>query len=175
VSRRRKVVSASLITLGGLWLYLSPYIAIRSLREVAAAGDAVALAERVDFPAVRESLRQSVAARVSGQVGGGKEGTLLGAIGASLAMALMGPVIDAMVTPEGVLALMNGETPRGEDADPSQRVQEEDAAQTTIRYRDLNHFVLSVVKDDSSDAPVELVFRRENLFWWKLIGVRVDR
>lgn len=174
MGRRRTVGLGCVFAVAGAWIYLTPHCAVRSLRAVAAAGDAAMLAERVDFPALRESLRQGVASQVSQEVGGGPGGTILGIFGTSLAMALIGPMIDAAATPAGVLALMNGETPEN-GAEPAQPGPANEPPQTTIRYVDLNHFVLSVAKPDSANTPIDLVFRRDGLLSWKLVGLRLNR
>ena len=174
MGRHRTLGLGCFFALAGVGIYLTPHCAVRSLREAAAAGDAAMLAERVDFPAFRESLRQGVAAQVSKEVGGGQGGTILGIFGTSIAMALIGPMIDAAATPAGVLALMNGETPEN-GVEPSRSRPANEAPQTTIRYVDLNHFVLSTAKQDTANTPIDLVFRRDGLLSWKLVGVRLNR
>lgn len=174
VRRHRYLGFGCFFAVAGVGLYLTPHCAVRSLREAAAAGDTAMLSERVDFPALRESLRQGVAAQVSKDVGGGPGGAILGIFGGSLAMALLGPMIDAAATPAGVLALMNGETPENR-VETSQVAPKDEAPQTAIRYVDLDHFVLSIEKQGSANPPIDLVFRRDGLVSWKLVGVRFKR
>jgi len=157
----------------------SPYLAVRAMRDAAMAGDAPGVAEHVDFPAVKDSLKASLAASVTESAGEqGADNPMAGA-GAMFAMALMVPMIDAMVSPEGLAALMkHGALPKptmpgadGSDAAP----QPETQVDAQMRYRDLNTFVVTLSGTSKSDAPVGLVFRRHGLTAWKLTSLDMPR
>jgi hypothetical protein len=98
--------------------YASPYMALNSLKRAADARDAQTVNEYVDFPALRESLKQQVTGILSRRLDAHGSGNPLAAIGAMIGVALIGPLVDAYATPDGVAALLNGIPPRG---DPDQR------------------------------------------------------
>jgi Protein of unknown function (DUF2939) len=94
--------------------YASPYIALDRLKRAADARDAQTVNQYVDFPALRDSLKQQLAGLLERRIGGGAHGNPLAAIGAMIGAALIGPLVDSYATPDGVAALLNGMPPRGE-------------------------------------------------------------
>ncbi|PRX31587.1 Protein of unknown function (DUF2939) [Paraburkholderia sp. BL18I3N2] len=110
------VVIAVIAALG--FAYASPYIALNNLKRAADARDAQTVNQYVDFPALRESLKEQVAGLLTRRLGAHSNGNPLAAIGAMIGVALIGPLVDAYATPDGVAALLNGMPPRG---DPGER------------------------------------------------------
>ncbi|WP_025599725.1 DUF2939 domain-containing protein [Burkholderia sp. WSM2230] len=94
--------------------YASPYIALNNLKRAADARDAQTVNQYVDFPALRESLKQQVTSLLTRRLDSHGNGNPLAAIGAMIGVALIGPLVDAYATPDGVAALLNGMPPRGE-------------------------------------------------------------
>ncbi|MFM0071109.1 DUF2939 domain-containing protein [Paraburkholderia sediminicola] len=93
--------------------YASPYMALNKLKRAADARDAQTVNEYVDFPALRESLKQQVTGLLTRRLDVQGNGNPLAAIGAMIGVALIGPLVDAYATPDGVAALLNGMPPRG--------------------------------------------------------------
>ncbi|WP_176058067.1 DUF2939 domain-containing protein [Paraburkholderia sp. BCC1876] len=93
--------------------YASPYLALNNLKRAADARDAQTVNQYVDFPALRESLKQQVTGLLTRRLDAHSNGNPLAAIGAMIGVALMGPLVDAYATPDGVAALLNGMPPRG--------------------------------------------------------------
>ncbi|PQV50940.1 DUF2939 domain-containing protein [Paraburkholderia sp. BL21I4N1] len=93
--------------------YASPYLALNNLKRAADARDAQTVNQYVDFPALRESLKQQVTGLLTRRLDVQSNGNPLAAIGAMIGVALIGPLVDAYATPDGVAALLNGMPPRG--------------------------------------------------------------
>src|ERR1700739_1736336 len=94
--------------------YASPYMALNTLKRAADARDAQTVNEYVDFPALRESLKQQVTGWLTRRLDVQGNGKPFAAIGAMIGVALIGPLVDAYATPDGVAALLNGMPPRGD-------------------------------------------------------------
>src|ERR1700761_3917135 len=94
--------------------YATPYIALNNLKRAADARDAATVNQYVDFPALRESLKQQVTALLARRLDVKSNGNPLAALGAMIGVALIGPLVDSYATPDGVAALLNGIPPRGE-------------------------------------------------------------
>jgi len=92
--------------------YASPYLALDRLKRAADARDVATVNEYVDYPALRDSLKLQVSGLLTRRLG--HSGNPLAAIGAMIGVALIGPLVDAYATPDGVAALLNGMPPRGE-------------------------------------------------------------
>ncbi|MDN7672981.1 DUF2939 domain-containing protein [Burkholderia oklahomensis] len=104
------VVAAAVI----VYAYASPYLALRQLKLAIDARDAQAISTYVDFPALRISLKQQLADELMRRIDAQKRDNPIAIIGALIGSALVGPLVDAYATPEGVAALMNGLPPRAQ-------------------------------------------------------------
>lgn len=181
--------------------YASPYIALNNLKRAADARDAQTVNQYVDFPALRDSLKQQIAGMLSRRLEADSN-SKLAAIGTVIGVTLIGPLVDAYATPDGVAALLNGMPPRG---DPGERPPAQSAAnnppaataeapaspaagdaanhadtnaappqrQSTAGYRSLNEFVVTYRRGEG-DAHYSAIFRREGLFTWKLAAIELN-
>ncbi|SOE61227.1 Protein of unknown function [Burkholderia sp. D7] len=96
------------------WIYASPYIALDRLKRAADARDAQTVNQYVDFPLLRESLKDQVGQLLTRKIDIQKSGNPLAMIGAMIGAALIGPLVDSYATPDGVAAILNGIPPRGD-------------------------------------------------------------
>jgi hypothetical protein len=159
----------------GVWLYFTPYLAMNKLQKAARQGDEQAMAELVDFPALRESVKGNVRSAVSNAVG--RERNPIGVLGGILAGAVAGPVVDAVLTPQGIAALTEGERPgrrhRGDgDGDSRLRVKN---VKVKRGYEGFDLFVVHFVSKDDGHERMALLLRREGIAHWRLSGVRIPR
>ena len=165
---RRLALGAGALVFAGL--YLSPYVALHQLRAAADARDAQALSAMVDFPAVRDSLKTGLRDQWVGS-----EPSPAKVIGAEMAGALLGPMVDALITPASLGRVLQGQPPANAalpdlGAAPRGRAP----LDTTMGYESFGRFVFSIRPAGSDEAPVELVLRRDGLWAWKLAGLRIS-
>src|SRR6185437_3094520 len=92
--------------------YASPNITLNNLKRAADARDVQTVNEYVDFPALRDSLKLQIAGLLSRRLGADNN-SKLATIGAMIGVTLIGPLVDAYATPDGVAALLNGMPPSG--------------------------------------------------------------
>ena len=78
----------------------SPYFSFWRFTAAVRSRDATAISKRVDFPAVRASLKKQLVARFANRTGSHKRWSNLGP-------TLVDAIIDAYVTPEGIAALLS--------------------------------------------------------------------
>ncbi|SAL79572.1 membrane protein [Caballeronia arvi] len=203
MSRTSRSVATALVVLilvAALgFVYASPYIALNRVKRAADARDAQTVNEYVDFPALRASLKDQVAALLTRRIDIQKSGNPLAIIGAMIGAALVGPLVDSYATPDGVAAILNGIPPRGDPGErpppqanngtsanpaasssnaPSSGVATaqqppREPPQTTAGYRDLNTFVVTY-QHGAGDARYSAIFRRYGLVSWKLAAVDLN-
>lgn len=164
------------------WIGFAPHLTVHAMRKAAERGDAEALSSHVDFPALRESVRAQLAARVSDRLGGNSAWSRLGA---DFATTLASPAIDTMVSPEALTMLFAGRDMRDRytgPADPAAPAADTvdshggvDTArwQLSMGYDDLSTFSVKVVNSDRGATPTRLIFKRYRVLWWKLSGVEL--
>lgn len=166
---------AGLAALAALALYASPYLTLHRMRAAAAAHDAEALAGYVDFKALRESLKTGVQTRLAGhQLNEQGEPTAASAMGAAVAGALLGPLVDTLITPESLARVLQGQRPAAAlVADFGRPAAQPEPLETQMGYESPNRFVFSVKKQGEDEEPVDLVLRRDGLLGWKLTELRL--
>ncbi len=185
------------------YAYASPYLALNSLKQAADARDAAALSEYVDYPALRVSLKQQVGEMLQRRIQAQHSSNPLLMLGAVIGAALIGPLVDAYATPEGVAALLNGMPPTGkpgerpappppstpassapaEAASPApantQSTQSTQAEapqprpQASAGYRSLNEFAVTWQRSANGERYAAIL-QRHGLFSWKLAAVELN-
>lgn len=163
----------TLLLLLGIWLFFTPYLTANAMRTAAEERDGAKLSGYVDFPALKESLKASFNAKLASEVAKDADSNAFSALGAAMAAALVNPMIDALVTPESLAMMMNGEKP-----EPGATVADSSAgteldADIDMSYESFDTFVVTVTKRSEGNEPVGLVLRRDGLFSWKLSAVRL--
>src|SRR3546814_9936606 len=83
------------------WTAAGPYRTVNAIRDAAQARDAQAMAEQVDFPALRSSLKAQLGDRLLREVGTPSPDNPIAAFGLGIAGGLVGGLVDVMVTPSG--------------------------------------------------------------------------
>lgn len=193
---RRKlwIVLGGLAVLAFLTLYLaSPILAFNSLSEAARAGDRQALGAKVDFPAVRASLKAQLRDRLMGALGAdqGLSQSPFGALGALLAPTLVDQVVEAAVTPDGIAMMArSGRAPLSSASElrpgralppPPETAPPDSAAaagsepkpKTSFGYAGLNQFEAVSYPNDRPNAPLTWVLERRGMFGWKLVAIEL--
>ena len=188
--RRIATLCGSILLAVILAYVCSPYWSLFQIKRAVDRGDGAYVSAHVDFPRLRESLKTSLEAETSRRMGKG-DTTGFKALGAAFAAMMAGPVVDALVTPEGVIALMKGKNP-GEttpqpSSDPGKTSATTDSEKFSsskmkigkMGYEALDLFVVQIARDSQHPGKTEsrptLLFSRTGLFGWKLCGIRISR
>lgn len=153
--------------------YASPYYALHQIKTAMAARDAAALASHVDFPALRASVKTQLEANMAAsiQATAGSDNPLA-ALGQSIASAMLGKMVDAMVSPAGVVALVNKSavSPQADGGDSAAAQGAPARADYAAGYAGLNTFVVRA-KEGGKDGA--LVLQRHGVWGWKLSGIEI--
>lgn len=152
-----------------------PYRTIHAIRAAVTEQDAAALSRQVDFPALRASLKAQLSDRLVRKAGSGLQSSVFAALGLRVANGLIEPAVDAMVTPMGLGAIMEG---RKEWAYASGGFERPDAnapAPETLReidsrFESPSRFTATM--HDGSGTETIFVLTRSGLNW-KLSDIRL--
>lgn len=176
VFRKYWILIALVIVLAVTVYLISPFWAVHKLRQAAESKDAVYITDSVDFPSFRESLKGAITAQMAKEATASEGDGGFGALGAAFGAMMIGPLVDALVTPEAVIGLMQGkglEDISGQSAgDEAASNESTEDVSTSMRYEGLNRFVVSAT--DGNKKAASLVFHRHGLLSWKLSGVRLQ-
>jgi hypothetical protein len=153
---------------GAAWYIVSPGYAMSQLRAAAVEGDAEELEERIDFPAVRASLKERYRAELAGQIATADDGDGFAAFGSMIAMGMVDGMVEGFVNPASMAAMIQRGKMQGAQ-------QESPAGRQSVEW--------SIVRDGLSrfsatpDAPEDervptMVFERDGLSW-KLTEIEI--
>lgn len=156
------MVLFALVVGGSAYLYFTPHLALRELEGAARRGDTRALTQRVDFPALRESVKAQLRARIDQAAA--QNPHPLAALGSALAGAFSDPAVDAMVTPENLARMLRGENMGGVQGPTLQL----DSSSVELRYAGRDRFEATTAPPPSGFT---LILAREGWFDWKLVDV----
>lgn len=173
------VVSAVLLALAG-YVAAGPYLTVRAIKSALQVQDASALAEQVDFPALRNSLKAQLLDAMVREAGEDVQANAFGAFALTMATGLVNATVDAMVTPTGLAGVMEGrkvwKNTRDSFGRPATDAQGTPVEQPGLlhdaryRYESLSRFTATV--EDESGKPLVFVLRRDGL-QWKLADIRL--
>ena len=144
------------------WLFVAPALSAQELQRALRDNDTPAIQNVVNFPALRENLRGTLGASLTGQ---GTKATLEpgSAFGAALAGLMMGPVVDALVTPAGLSTLFKG----GAGAFTGEAAQN---IRVSSGLQALNRYAITLTDLDKPDSVVTLVLMPNGL-QWQLVAI----
>ena len=166
------------LCLGAAYVYFSPYVAFARLKSAAQNGDEQAMSALVDFPAVRESVTGEVSGAVEHSLSFGGRARALGGLGGAIAGALSSRVVNTLVTPHGIAALVKGgrsarDAARDDDAGTSDEPKHESSVKLSEGYEGPNTFVVHLGDKASGKERVALVMTRQGIASWRMTGVRL--
>nr|MDQ3057147.1 DUF2939 domain-containing protein [Pseudomonadota bacterium] len=101
------LVLAALVALAG-YVVAGPYLTVRAIRDAVRSGDHAALAEQVDFPALRASMKAQLSDRLIREAGADMQSSPFGALALTVASGAINAAVEVMVNPAGLGALMEG-------------------------------------------------------------------
>ncbi|BCT93986.1 hypothetical protein LYSHEL_30130 [Lysobacter helvus] len=173
----------ALVLLLGAYVAAGPYITIRAIRQAVQAQDAGELAEQVDFPAVRASLKAQLIDAVVRKSGAEMQSNVLGAITLGLVNGVVNGAVDGMVNPAGLAAVMQGRRlwkntqdsvsrpPLDAKGEPLPTAQPQDPLHDAkMRYESTSRFTATI--HDDQGKPIVFVLKRTGLRW-RLADIRL--
>lgn len=163
-----------LLLLAGGYIGAGPYLTVAAIREAVTTGNHGALAKQVNFPALRTSFKAQLSDRLIRQAGPDMQAHPFGAFALTVAGGAINAVVDVMVNPAGLGALMEGRQVwrNVRDGFPSQPQSgsNEPLKHPEYHYESLSRFTATM--QDEEGKPVVFVLTRDGL-QWKLSDVRL--
>ncbi|WP_198120437.1 DUF2939 domain-containing protein [Massilia rhizosphaerae] len=149
----------------------SPWWTLHRLRAAVERHDGGAVAEQVDFPALRTSVKAQMLASMKADLDKPGGANPFAEFGTKLAQALVDPLVDAVVSPAAVAAMVEhgrisiarpGQAAPAPDAEPVH-----DKPRFALRYRSWDRFAIT------GEDGGSFVFRRDGLWTWKLAAIEM--
>ncbi|GAB3726001.1 DUF2939 domain-containing protein [Luteimonas pelagia] len=164
------------------WIAAGPFLTVNAIRDAVEAKDAAALSREVDFPAVRASLKAQLNDHMVRKAGPRMQSGLFGAFALRVGGMAVDAAVDAMVTPMGLAAVMEGrkvwdtvdEGVAGPDVAPrtGAPAAPRERALRDPEYRIESPSRVTATVLDEDGRPLTFVLTRQGLDW-RLTDIRL--
>lgn len=164
---------AGLVVIFAIYLYASPYIVLNNIKKAAEQGDADKLSGYIDFPSVKQSMKDQVKAFMIEEIASSEQEDGFEALGTMLATAMVDPIIDGVVTPDGVALMLQGQEldiglNEKSESKPEPKEREIDY-QTS--YLSFNRFKVQINDEDDAEKSIDVIMHRD-WFSWKVTSIK---
>lgn len=162
-------IIAVVFVLLALGVAAQPYLTVHQMRAAAERHDGAAFSEHIDFPSVRQSLKDQINAAFLKEIAKDEGTQQSGA--AALGQAMAGILVDraadafleAYLTPAGIAQMMAEDNAGDEDHDAGDTPSCRPMSESSMAYESLNKFVVGTGGD--ADGDCRMVLRRQGFDW----------
>jgi Protein of unknown function (DUF2939) len=185
------LILALIALLISVWFYFTPHLTLKNMKSAVDNKSVEQLAEYVDFPRLRESLKVRLNTKLGERAtreGQSREGLSppLSGLSGALFSKMVDPMVDTLITPTSLMAILKGGAmalskpapdSQGEsgskrsDKVPNASLRAESIQDVSMSYEGFNRFSATVKKTGSNDAPLTIYLQRQGLVTWKLVDV----
>ena len=157
-----------LLVIFAIYLYASPYLVLNNIKNAAQQGDADKLSGYIDFPSVKQSMKDQVKAAMVEELAASDEQDGFEALGTMLAAAMIDPLIDGLVTPDGVALMLQGQKLdfdlNNDKPEDKPEVKNEDI-DYKAGYLSFNRFKVQIIDADDPNESLDVIMHRDWLSW----------
>jgi hypothetical protein len=153
---KKPVIGALLVVALAYVVY--PYVTLYRLGQAIRHGDASTLESMVDWPAVREGIKEDICDLVIDEPPEAKNGTQLPPFGAGFVRGIAANAVDATVTPEALVAVA------GEQKSEAKPAQGAAVQVSWAFFAGPSAFVVDL-RAPGQDAPIRLQLDLRHGFW----------
>ena len=191
MSRKKQLLGLAAAGTGvllGAYYAASPWLTVNKLKQAFEKKDTRQIEKIVDFPELREDFKEVAKATVMKNAAKELEGNPFAALGMMMANALIDPLIDSVISPAGLQALLStGEM----SVQPSDVLNENNSwsskESTTeefkpspdlsvkMNYTDLNEFKIELSNKKVIAEPISLFMERKGFADWKVTGIDIPQ
>lgn len=154
------------------YVVATPYITVYQIKEAAEKRDAVALSRHIDFPSVRQSLKDQMNASISKKIGGDENAkdNFLATLGKEIGGMFVDKVVEVYVTTSGIRQLMVGEKPEvievdvpASESSDKPEPTEKPLSHSSMSYESFDRFV--VHHKNKAGKEGQFVLHRQGIQW----------
>lgn len=163
---------AGLVVIFAIYLYASPYIVLNNIKKAAEQEDADKLSGYIDFPSVKQSMKDQVKAFMIEEIASSEQEDGFEALGTMLATAMVDPIIDGVVTPDGVALMLQGQEldiGLNEKSESKSEAKDREIDYKTS-YLSFNRFKVQINDEDDAEKSIDVIMHRD-WFSWKVTSI----
>jgi hypothetical protein len=152
------------------WAISSPYVVSQQMKSAAEARDGEALSEHIEFPTLRQNVKDQLNAAMAKEMINEVESNPFAAMGAAFGSMMVEGMVDAFVTPASITEMIKGESAKGARKQSSSEGTEPGKAfkDAELSYKSWDKFSIAVSAEDGE--VTSFVLQRRGL-GWKLTNI----
>lgn len=158
-------VAAFILAIIG-YTWIGPTLALNSIIKSANEHDTERLRELVDFPALRDNMKEQINAQVSQHMTKDLKGNPFAAMFSGMANMMTEKVVESLITPDGLLNLSRFDT----DNERKRTGVIDLLGRTECTFQSISR--ATITKNDPADEDLRLIFARNGMSW-KLVNIRI--
>lgn len=167
---------AAILFLFIVYLAASPYLTVYQIKQALAQNDAEALAQHINFPAVRQDVKLQIHYKIEQKLGkSDANNPMVQMLGNVFLNNMADKLLEHYITAEGIKQLMQGVDPTANHGSNKQQVHtsNSDAALSNAQsyYQSLDTFLVEVKTNQQGDL-MTLRLSRTGLTW-QLTGIQL--
>ena len=166
----KKILLSVLVAVGLLVAYVvaGPYLVIHSIKSALINGDSEKLSSNIDFPVLRQNLKDQFNAEVMKKVTEDKDNPF-GVLAIGLASKMVDGIVDSMVTPTGLSKLIVGNKPEENSTGSENSAKKDEPFKDAhFSFSSTDTFVVAVPDEKTGEA--KFILKRTGLTW-KLVNL----
>ena len=191
MSRKKQLLvlaAAGTGVLLGAYYAASPWLTVNKLRQAFEKKDTRQIEKIIDFPELREDFKEVAKATVMKNAAKELEGNPFAALGMMMANALIDPLIDSVISPAGLQALLSTGAMSVQPSDVLNENNSWSSKESTteefkpspdlsvkMNYTDLNEFKIELSNKKVIAEPISLFMEREGFADWKVTGIDIPQ
>ena len=168
-----------------IYVYLTPYLALRNIRQAFIEKDAETVIAHIDFPVFKENFKAELNAKMASEMAKNVEkdkNNPFTGLGAMFAATVVNNIVDTFISAPAVERFVKGEfTPLEQgvsqlapDSNPFKNVLiNEEKVTVESRYRSFNEFAVDTANKAEPTKGVTLIFQRRGMISWQLTNMKL--
>jgi Protein of unknown function (DUF2939) len=165
-------VSTAIVASGVVGAYYAPYLTVNSIKNAAENRNADALSQSINFPDLRTNIKATIKAQALKKIAEDSNAQSP-KITSQLVEKAVNPVVDKLVTPEGIERIMFDKIPEAK-IDLAQLDKDLAKSNITMGYESFDRFVVHITDKVNRAKNVSLILKRNGLAW-KLSAIDISK
>jgi hypothetical protein len=171
-------VAGVVVAIAAGLVYASPYWTVHQMRQAIIEKNAAKFSEHVDFPVLRENLKAQFMLNVTEKMDTPEmKDNPFATFGKMMAVGLVNQMVETMVTPNGVMVMLESAKAKPEMASGTSSASEgvstagneKKPVEYTLSYQDWSTVKAHPKTADASEGT--FIFKRDGLLSWKLSAI----
>ena len=172
----------------GAYYAASPWLTVNKLKQAFEKKDTRQIEKIVDFAELREDFKEVAKAAILKKAATELEGNPFAALGIMMANAFIDPLIDQVISPAGLQALLSTGEMSVQPSDfldennswssnklTTEEFQPSPDLSVKMNYTDFNEFKIELSNKSVIAEPISLFMEREGFADWKVTGIEIPQ